>query len=293
MSASRKSFTKDCKILLLGGTGYIGSHLFRNLKKQGFLHVSIGSRTVSENSGFQVNIEQPSSVDRIRKGEFDFIINLTGQVSKPVDSCLNQNTLGIQHILSACSDSSTLIQLSSVGVYGSGEFVDENSPCNPETPYSTLKLVAENLVVNGLPEHQRLIVRLSNIYGSSQPKGVFAYLKRVALSDKKLEFNNDGSLVRFFLHVEDMTNGLISLLYKNETILFPYINLVGKDRLNLLELIEQFEKKFKINFGKEFEPIQPYDNVMSISDQIFRDLTNFKDRYSLSTYINDLVNYAD
>jgi nucleoside-diphosphate-sugar epimerase len=293
VSASRKSFTKESKILLLGGGGYIGTHLFQKLKSQGYSEVTIGSRSVSEIGGLKVDIEHPSSIKIIRDGRFDFIINLTGQISRPIESCLNQNTLGIQHILAACSDFSTLVHLSSVGVYGSGEYADESSPCNPETPYSTLKRVAENLVIHGLPDHQRLVVRLSNIYGSSQPKGVFAYLKRSALSDRRLEFNNDGSLVRFFLHVEDLAAGLIALLHCNSEIQSSLINMVGKDRFSVLELIGLFEEKFQGSYHKEFEPVSPYDNLLSISDQIFRNMTNFKEQFSLTTYINDLLTYAD
>lgn len=292
MSASKRSFTKDNKILLLGGSGYIGSHLSQKLKNLGFSKVTIASRSIPEQEGLRIHIEDPSSIEKIREGRFDFIINLTGQVSRPIEPCLIQNTVGIQNLIAACSSFSTLIHLSSVGVYGSGEFADENSACNPETPYSTLKRVAETLICHGLPVHQRLIVRLSNIYGASQPKGVFAYLKRSALSDRLLEFNNDGSLVRFFLHVEDLAEGLISLLRKYEFIENETINLVGKDRFSVLDLIALFEEKFKVIYQKELEPIRPYDNMMSISDQNFRKLTNFEEKYSLNTYITDLVSYA-
>lgn len=292
MSAFKRSFSKESKILLLGGAGYIGSHLSQQLKNQGFSRITIASRSISESEGLRINIEEPSSIEKIKQGRFDFIINLTGQVSRPIDSCLIQNTIGIQNLVAACYSGSTLIQLSSVGVYGSGEYADETSVCNPETPYSTLKRVAETLIYRGLPAHQRLIVRLSNIYGSSQPKGVFAYLKKSALSDKLLEFNNDGSLVRFFLHVEDLAHGLISLLKNYEFIEDETVNLVGKDRFSVLDLIALFEEKFKVTYQKELESIRPYDNMMSISDQNFRKLTNFEEKYSLITYITDLVNYA-
>ncbi|MBN7799926.1 NAD-dependent epimerase/dehydratase family protein [Algoriphagus aestuariicola] len=280
-------------MLLLGGSGYIGTHLSRKLKSNGFSKVFVGSRNSSGTGGVGLDITDVSSVRQIKAGNFDFIVNLTGQISRPIDACLNQNTLGIQNLIAACGEHSTLVHLSSVGVYGSGESVDESSPCNPETPYSALKLAAENLLVNGLDQHQRLIVRLSNIYGSSQPKGVFAYLKKSALSDAFLEFNNDGTLVRSFLHVEDLVSGLLALLEKNEEIQSPIVNIVGKDRYTVTQLIELFEGKFHVSYRKQFDPIKPYDNMLSISDRIFRQMTDFKEQYSLDTYIDELVDHAN
>ncbi len=292
MSAFRKSFTKESKILLLGGDGYIGTHLSRKLNTHGFLHVTSASRSAKNPGSLRIDLENSDSVGQIREGNFDVVINLTGQITRPINSCLVQNTIGIQHLISACVDSGLLIQLSSVGVYGSGDFAEENSPCNPETPYSTLKLVAERLILNGLPENRRLILRLSNIYGSTQPKGVFAYLKRSALGDQVLDFNNDGSLLRFFLHVEDLCEALVKVLENYQSNESPILNIIGKDRFNIHQLIDLFEEKFKVKYQRNFEPVCPYDNLLSISDGEFRKLTNFEEKYSLESYVNELVNYA-
>lgn len=292
VSAYRKSFTKESKILLLGGEGYIGTHLFQKLNTQGFSRVYSGSRSAKNPSSLKINIENPSDVDQIRDAKFDVMINLTGQITRPIESCLIQNTVGIQHLVSACADSAVLIQLSSVGVYGSGDWAEENYPCNPETPYSTLKLVAERLILNGLPEERRLILRLSNIYGSTQPKGVFAYLKRAAGSDRILDFNNDGSLLRFFLHVEDLCQALVEVLGNFDKIKEPTLNIIGKDRYTLHQLIDLFEEKFKVKYQRNFEAKKPYDNMLSISDDRFRNLTNFEEMFTLESYVHELVNYA-
>lgn len=293
MSAYRKSFTKESKILLLGGEGYIGSHLSQKLIALGFTQVFTGSRSAKNPGSLRIDIESPTAVQLIRKGDFDVIFNLTGQISKPIESCLGQNTVGIQHLVSACAESGVVIHLSSVGVYGSGDFADETTPCNPETPYSTLKLVAERLILNGLPEARRLILRLSNIYGSTQPKGVFAYLKRSALSDQILDFNNDGSLLRFFLHVEDLAEALIQVLKNFGNIESPIINIIGRDRFNVHQLIDIFEDQFKVNYQRNFEPVKPYDNMHAISDSMFKKIANFEEKYRLESYINELVNYGN
>lgn len=292
VSVFRKSFTKESKILLLGGEGYIGTHLFQTLNTYGFSRVYSASRSGRNPTSLKINIENPSDIDRIRDSKFDVMINLTGQITRPIESCLVQNTVGIQHLVSACADSAVLIQLSSVGVYGSGDLAEENFPCNPETPYSTLKLVAERLILNGLPVDRRLILRLSNIYGSTQPKGVFAYLKRAAGSDLVLDFNNDGSLLRFFLHVEDLCQAIVQILDNYDKIKDPILNIIGKDRYNIHQLIDLFEEKFKVKYQRNFEAVKPYDNMLSISDDRFRNLTNFEEMFTLESYVHELVNYA-
>ncbi|TXE08795.1 NAD-dependent epimerase/dehydratase family protein [Algoriphagus aquimarinus] len=289
MSAFKKSFTKESKILLLGGNGYLGSHFSAVLEKIGFSNIFIGSRKGEAARHLKLDICTPESVQLIREEKFDFIFNFTGQISRPIQACLLQNTLGIQHLIQACAEHTKLIQLSSVGVYGSGDFVDESHACQPETPYSTLKLAAEELILAGMNPENRLILRLSNIYGSTQPKGVFAYLLRSGLSDQVLDFNNDGSLFRFFLHVEDLSQAMSQVMESMEWGKTPILNMVGSDYFNVHQLIDLFEKNLGFHYQRNFEPIKPYDNMMKISDKIFRDLTGFQESFTLETYIKELV----
>ncbi|MHA7129402.1 NAD-dependent epimerase/dehydratase family protein [Algoriphagus namhaensis] len=290
MSASKKSFTKESKILILGGNGYLGSHLLSALHRQGYHSVKVGSRNAEGKDALKLDLTASEVVSKIQEEQFDFIFNLTGQISRPIHSCLEQNTTGINHLIAASQGQSKLIQFSTVGVYGGGEMADEDSPCEPETPYSTLKLVAENLIQNNIPADQRLILRLSNIYGSSQPKGVFAYLLRSGLSDQILDFNNDGSMTRSFLHVEDFAEATVTLMEKyqwgNDS---PVLNLVGPDCFSLQELIDTFEQELGFRYQRNFDPVKPYDNMKSISDKAFRSLSGYQDKYRLKAYIKSLV----
>ncbi|WP_425639501.1 NAD-dependent epimerase/dehydratase family protein [Algoriphagus yeomjeoni] len=289
MSVSKKSFTKESKILLLGGNGYLGSHFSAVLEKNGFSNIFIGSRKGNGARYLSLDICSADSVQLIRDEKFDFIFNFTGQISRPIQACLLQNTLGIQHLIQACAEHTQLIQLSSVGVYGSGDFVDESHTCHPETPYSTLKLAAEELILAGMKPENRLILRLSNIYGSTQPKGVFAYLLRSGLSDQVLDFNNDGSLFRFFLHVEDLSQAMLQVMENMEWGKTSVLNMVGSDHFNVHQLIDLFEKNLGFHYQRNFEPVKPYDNMMKISDNLFRDLTGFQESFTLETYIKELV----
>jgi nucleoside-diphosphate-sugar epimerase len=286
--ASKKSFTKKSKVLLVGGSGYLGNHFFTYLKNQGFEQVYVGSRSAKGPNALYLDIMDPEFPKKVQQEQFDFLINFTGQITNPIQSCLLQNSIGIENLVKACDSNTCLVQLSSVGVYGSGIEADESVICRPETPYSTLKLVAEELLRAKMPIENLLVLRLSNIFGSTQPKGVFAYLKRSANSDQVLDFNNNGNLLRFFLHVEDVAKAIHLVLESNPWGRFPIMNIVGRNQFTVHQLIDLFEDTFGIKYQRNFETSAPYDNMLSISDGIFRELTGFQEEFSLQSYIQEL-----
>lgn len=273
---------------MVGGSGYLGSHFSKFLKKKGFNQIWVASRTGTTQHQLKLDILSEASINLIRDQSFDFVFNFSGQISKPIGPCLRQNSIGILNLIRACEGKSKLIQLSTAGVYGTGEFADELTTCQPDTPYSTAKLMAEGLIEDRLSPEDRIILRLSNIFGSSQPKGIFAYLIRSAKSDRVLNFNNDGSLFRFFLHVDDLSRALYSVIESQPWSEFPTLNLIGKDHFNIHQLIDLFEDTLGIRYQRNFDSIAPYDNMLNISDKKFRDLTGFEEKYSLESYIKEL-----
>lgn len=274
---------------MVGGSGYLGNHFFTYLKNQGFEQVYVGSRSAKGPNALCLDIMDPKFPQKVQQEQFDFLINFTGQISNPIQDCLLQNSIGIENLIKVCSSNTRLVQLSSVGVYGSGSKADESTICRPETPYSTLKLVAEEMLRVKMPRENLLVLRLSNIFGSTQPKGVFAYLKRSANSDQVLDFNNNGNLLRFFLHVEDVAKAIHLVLLKDPWGKIPTLNIVGRNRFTVHQLIDLFEETFEIKYQRNFENSDPYDNMLSISDKTFRELTGFQEDFSLQSYIQELV----
>ena len=114
-------------------------------------------------------------------------------MTKPFNLCIKLNSTGLINLAKVLSNkNSRLIHISSVAVYGSTENCNEDSPLNPETNYATAKAFAEQIILENYNHKYLTILRLSNLYGSNQIKGVFAYLLRSYNSDRKLKFNNDG-----------------------------------------------------------------------------------------------------
>ena len=180
-----------------------------------------------------------------------------------------------------------LIHLSTVAVYGSCDEADETTILNPETPYSTAKATAEKLLIGNLPPENLVIFRLSNLYGEEQLKGVFAYLIRSAKSDCILNFNNNGSLVRYFLHTKDCASIIIQFIADHIQDSSGVFNIIGPDKYSLIQLISMIEELQNIKFDVHLEPIKPCDNTTTVSDKKIKELSLYSHTMDIQSYLSD------
>jgi nucleoside-diphosphate-sugar epimerase len=173
---------------------------------------------------------------------------------------LQLNTIGAEN-LSQVSRSlkKRLIQISTVSVYGSQQDCNENSKLNPETNYALAKAFSEQMILRTCSNDKAVILRLCNLYGGNQKKGVFSYLIRSYLSDKKLNFNNNGELIRSFVHIEDCSR-IIFEIVKNEN-MYGIYNIKGPETYYIKELIHGFEHRFNMVFEKSFGKELPWENI--------------------------------
>jgi nucleoside-diphosphate-sugar epimerase len=279
---------KETKILLIGGQGLLGRSIQEVFLENQFINIYTLSRNNYQNQNhIQGSLLDSKKITSLAKHNFDYIINLSGQITNPIDDCLNLNSVGIQHLISLIQSSpkTKLIQISTVGVYGSTNVANEYSPMQPETPYSVGKCMAEKLLINSLDPKSYTILRLSNLYGEKQLKGVFAYLYKSANSNHKLEFNNNGSLVRYFLHVFDCATIIVNLIQQEN--LNGIFNVIGNDRFALNELINLFESIKHVKYQVNLTPIAPYDNALHISDNKIRTKLEYNHRMNVETYLKN------
>lgn len=216
--------------------------------------------------------------------DYDTVINCSGQVTTPFNFCFKLNSIGTSNLAKTLSNrSARLIHISTVAVYGSAENCNEESPLNPETNYATAKAFAEQILLENYDQKRLTILRLSNMYGSRQIKGVLAYLLRSYHSDRKLNFNNDGSLTRSFMHVEDCAD-IIAEVVKNSKLNGIY-NVKGRETYSVKELVQQFENRFGSVFEKSFSQRLPWENIDNLDDSKLRSLIYLQPRWQLFDFI--------
>jgi nucleoside-diphosphate-sugar epimerase len=274
------------KILILGGSGYLGQNIARRFEAAGKYLVTIGDlkEPVIPGSTFiKVDVLNISTLDTIIHNQ-DIIINCTGQITDPIYECLRINTEGIGNITELISRyHKKLFHISTTSVYGTCQTVDEQSNPNPESPYSTCKVFAEFQVLK-IQNIKPCILRLPNLYGENQTKGLFAYLHKSYLSDKKLQFNNDGSLRRNFLHIADCTEAILLSVEKELSGIF---NVTAPDNYSLKEIIGMIEISKSMKFETVYAPAAPIENINNISFKAFTGLTGFVSNHSIRSFINN------
>ena len=277
------------KVIILGGAGFLGSQVAAALNHEEGVELTYADVVTNPEVNteyIQLNLLDPESLQRL--GEFDVVVNCTGQVTSPFNLCYRLNTVGIQNLLGALSKTSTrVIQISTTAVYGSGDHFDESSPLNPETNYATAKATAEYLLSFELGESRLITLRLSNLYGPGQQKGITAYLLRSFASDRKLQFNNDGNLIRSFMHVQDAAKLIAHC--SRESDMGGIFNIKGPDSFSVKGLIEGFEREFRMTFQKEFAENDPWENIRDLDDSRIRSMMDMNFEHDIMGHFKQMV----
>ena len=150
------------RILVIGGAGYIGSHVVRAFLDSGFRvtvfdNLSTGAReNLFEDAGFvHGDIMRPSQLAALMAQGFDGCVHLAalkaaGQSMLCPEQYAEANLVGTINILNAATAASvgTLIFSSSAAVFGNPVYlpIDEEHPAEPENFYGFTKLEIERLL---------------------------------------------------------------------------------------------------------------------------------------------------
>jgi nucleoside-diphosphate-sugar epimerase len=275
-------------VLIIGASGLLGQVLIDSFKQRvdkiGAL--SRKPKQYNDNSieAHSIDVLNPTLLEAVIK-EYDVIINCIGQVTFPITNCLLLNTTGITNIVNSIKKyNKRLIHISTVSVYGSSNYVDESSDLNPETPYGSIKCFAEYLIKLELNNYT--ILRVSNLFGDGQKKGIINYLTNSYLSNKKdINFNNDGSLKRYYLHIDDLANIIIKILMKDVSGTF---NVVGMDQLTIAELVAMFESILGYKFNTTYANSLPVENIEVISCTKLNKLLQLEYKKRVQHYVENL-----
>ena len=269
------------KILVLGGAGFLGRSIIKELIDSDFCEVAcadVVQGNIGQMSSYQLDIMNSRDLDEIIK-DHDVVINCTGQITSPINKSLELNTRGITNIAeSALKYGRRIIHISSVSVYGTTKCADETTLINPETPYAALKTFSEFIIESILPQEQFMILRLSNLFGENQKKGIVAYLISSFHTDKKLQFNNNGSLMRYYLHVDDCSR-IIAQFIRLIDISGAY-NVVGRYGYTVKEIVRLFEESVNVKFEAVYDTVEPLEHIDKISDDKLK--THFQPQYNCS-----------
>jgi NAD dependent epimerase/dehydratase len=223
------------KVLITGGSGFIGSHLCELCLAEGaevraFVHYNsrsdwgmledLNKKDLKEIEVVAGDLRDTDAVRRAVRGcnrvfHLGALIGIPYSYVNPVD-VIQTNVLGTLHVLQASLESSVdrLVQTSTSEVYGTAKYVpmDEMHPLNPQSPYAASKVASDKLAESyhrtyALPV---VIVRPFNTYGPRQsPRAVIPAIVIQALSSRVVRLGNLEAR-RDLTYVHDTARGFIA-----------------------------------------------------------------------------------
>ncbi|MBW0446928.1 NAD-dependent epimerase/dehydratase family protein [bacterium M00.F.Ca.ET.228.01.1.1] len=232
--ASREVGNRSRRCLVLGGRGFIGSHLTRALLEQGF-QVRCFDRPQSAVRGgheiehpdfelFEGDFVNPLDMQRALEGvDICFhLVSTTLPKSSNADPVFDveTNLLGTVRLLTQAVEAGVakVIFVSSGGtVYGVPQAVPvpETHPTEPVCSYGIAKLAIEKYLALFHQQHglDYAVLRLANPFGEGQRAdagqgAVAVFLGRI-LRGETLEVWGDGSVIRDYIYIDDVVRALI------------------------------------------------------------------------------------
>jgi UDP-glucose 4-epimerase len=219
------------KITIIGGNGFIGSHLVDRLFKENKYRITVFGRSLNSFSETHKNVEYIlGDFDDdmlLRKAIFgsDIVVHL---LSTTVPSTanfdpvydVNTNLIGTINLLKIVGEQNVkrFIYTSSGGtVYGNPQYtpMDENHPLQPVGSYGITKVAIESYIKMYSKKYgfSSAIIRPSNPYGPRQSykglQGVISTFLYKILTDQKLIVWGDGSAIRDYIYIDDVTEFLL------------------------------------------------------------------------------------
>ena len=260
-------------VLVTGGAGFIGTHLCRLLHKQGHDVISLDIMHTGNHPWECITADIR---DHIQLDSIDWLVHLAAQVSvsqsiENPDETLSINVDGTASILSSAESARVkrLIFASSAAVYGDCETIPipEQAPLMPQSPYAVSKIVGEELMRRS--QIQTCSLRFFNVYGPGQSAdggyaAVIPAFKRAIESEERCKIFGDGTQIRDFIHVHDLSRIILLALESDE--LPAELNVASGVGTSLLQLVEIFQESKPGMLPPLFEDERPGDIHTSIAD---------------------------
>tara|TARA_Y100000034_G_C6854719_1_gene388224 strand:+ start:353 stop:1294 length:942 start_codon:yes stop_codon:yes gene_type:complete len=270
------------KILVTGGTGFVGKHLVKRLVNEGN-EVSCLVRQDSEflkNLGvsfYKGDINDEIIKDAVKDKEIIYHLVGIGDVSATSKEAYEEykevNVEGTRSLLEACISNKNLrkiICFSSTAAMGllKGS-VDETSECNPVTPYQKSKFESEKVILDYYKKYNLpvVILRPSMIYGkearNSQIFEIYKFIKKgfvplIGKGDNNVPLVHVSDVVEATLLAgEKGNNGEVYIITNSEIVTLKQLIRGIKEVSNKKAITIKIPKKVALILAFGIERIKP------------------------------------
>ena len=316
---------KEKKILVIGGAGFIGAFVVRELLKEPVKEVIIYDNFAR---GKMSNIEDCLKDNRCNiypNGGDVREIDILNDAMKGVDyvihlaamwllhckdyprTAFDVNIAGTFNVIEACvkNNIKKLIYSSSASVYGDAVEVPmtEDHPFNNKNFYGSTKIAGEAMcsAYNDRYGLEVIGLRYMNVYGPGQDQhavysGVVPIMLNKIDANEAPTINGDGSQAYDFIYVEDIARSNIAALKSD--VKFGYYNVGTQVQTTVKQLCDTILKLKRSELKVVYKPYSADDaralvqNRIGSAEKAEKEL-GFKFKYDLEKGLNKLIEWRD
>ena len=246
------------KLLIVGGTGFLGHHLAKKCKTQ-YIVTSISlnrPKREKQLKGVKYLIADISKKQELIKKintKFDIVVNLGGYIDhKNRNLATKTHFNGCKNLINFFKNKNIelFVQIGSSTEYGKQKSPNfENMKGNPKTIYAQSKLNASKYLINFSKKYNfpYVILRLYQVYGPEQKQDRLIPMVINSCLENLLFRCSSGLQNKDFLYITDAINA-ISNCFNNKKVIGNIINIGSGQKISIKKLILKIVKK--VGYGK-------------------------------------------
>jgi GDP-4-dehydro-6-deoxy-D-mannose reductase len=293
-------------MLLVGATGFVGSHLLTAARTAGVRVVPAG-----RGSSPACDLRDPIAVEAcIEAVQPDLIVNAAGAASvkeswERPEEVFALNATGVANLLDAAGrqvPAAHVLCVSSAEVYESGDGASplrEDLELRPLTPYGKSKVAMEMLCARARERGQKVaVVRVFNLLGPGQRSDFAAsgFARRIAeaeragLDEVELALGNPGA-IRDFTDVRDAARALLELSRRQLGGTYNLCSGVGVTIADLVDGLSQ-ASRLELTVRRDPDLERPADPPALVGDPTrLRETIGFEPTIGFSQTLSDLLDW--
>jgi nucleoside-diphosphate-sugar epimerase len=305
LDKKKRPKSREVKILITGGAGYLGSVLTRNLLKNheiivydNLMYNQTSLVDLSHHPNFTFHygdVRQWSKLKYIVE-QVDVVIPLAALVGFPLcekdkDLATSINTTQIQNIVDVLSNDQMILYPNTNSGYGTrGEgIVDETNELTPISHYGRTKCEAEDYIIN---ESNGISFRLATVFGVSSRMRTDLLVNDFVyklLTDRYITLF-EHKFVRNFIHIQDVSRAFEYMIDNYYTFNNEIFNLGLSDenitKKQLVEKIQTHIPNTSVNYSDYY--VDPDKRDYIVSNEKIKE-TGWKPIFTLNDGIKELI----
>ena len=290
------------KILVVGGTGFIGFHLLKKALKKKMIAYSFSRKKPKKKRFLKKvkylfgDISKKKSQFILNKYNYDYIVNLSGDVNhSKKNSVYKSHYIGCKITAELFSNKKikSFVQAGSCAEYGKIKSPqNEKMPCRPVSYYGKAKLLATKHLIK---LHKKkafpfTVVRLYQVYGPGQETNrIIPFAIKSAKNNKTFSCSS-GTQKRDFTYVDEIIDAIFKILNSTKC-RGKIINLGSGEPISVKKVIKKIVNKCnggKPLFGK-IKLRKDESKLIFPNLKLAKSLINWKAKIKIDTGLNKII----